>query len=79
MSIIILYYNPPDKKIDLEFLNHLKDIASNGKLIILGDLNAHNTIWLSKSTNSNCHIIENFLSDNEFVLMNNDQYTYFSH
>ncbi len=76
---IVSYYNPPDKKIDPEFLNHVKDIASNGKLIILGDLNAHNTIWFSKTTNSNGHIIENFLSDNEFVLMNNNQYTYFSH
>lgn len=47
--------------------------------IILGDLNGHNYLWHSKSINDRGRVIEDWLSENDtIVLLNNGQPTHFS-
>ena len=47
---IINIYNPPQKIIDVHKYNQL---IKNSNLLLIGDLNAHNTFWHSNNTNAN--------------------------
>jgi Endonuclease-reverse transcriptase len=53
-----------------------RQLAIDNHVLILGDLNSHNTIWNSKSNNPAGIQVEEFLETSDFVLLNNDQYTY---
>lgn len=77
-------YNPPKTAIN-NFNNNINQIVLKrlsqlgNKVLIMGDFNAHNPIWLSNGRDSCGEIIENFLEEEEFLLLNDDSPTYQSH
>ena len=67
---IVNYFNPCkqlEEKDMNSLLHHVKDPT---KLIIVGDFNSHNTLWGSVNTDSNGHLIENFIIQNDMVVLN---------
>lgn len=44
----------------------------SSRFIITGDFNAHNTLWGSKTSNKTGKIVENWIEENELVIMNDD-------
>ena len=44
--------------------------------ILLGDFNAHHSLWGSSSKNSKCNLIENLLLNHPLTILNNEQYSY---
>ena len=68
-------YLPPDYTIDLLDLNDL--ISQLPKpMMILGDFNAHNTIWGSKHSDNKGKIVEDWINKNNLSLMNSQDPTY---
>ena len=74
--VIISYYNPPDKKISEDVLCFAKNMALTSHVLLVGDLNAHNISWHSNHNNSSGLAIEKFLTDDDFVMVNNNQHTF---
>jgi len=67
-------YNPPQKEVNSLFLKNI--LALGEHVVIVGDLNAHHTAWLSKATNKSGLNIHELLSENECVMLNNEDATY---
>ena len=69
--ILCSAYWPPDDHSDL--LTHITTVISNHPFkyntcfILLGDLNAHNSVWpYSHTTNHHGRLLQNFLMENDF-------------
>lgn len=72
---LVAYYNPPQNKVDLGKIESFTNSLNNPTLVI-GDLNAHSPMWLSKKANSSGSEVEAFLEEKEFTLLNNEDATY---
>lgn len=70
------YYNPPDSKIDINFLNFVFNISDYSLLI--GDLNAHHRLWGSNKINYNGRTVFNCITENDIAILNDDSPTYWS-
>ena len=69
-------YNKPQLDINSEAFEKL---CNNRKTIITGDLNAHNRLWYSESTNNSGKIIEEIIELNNFTVINSAEGTYQKH
>lgn len=67
---IYSYYNPPNVNLNLEALNKILKDKTN--TIIMGDLNAKNTIFGSDKTNKNGEILEDFITNSSAQILNSD-------
>ncbi|XP_035229955.1 uncharacterized protein LOC118201903 [Stegodyphus dumicola] len=71
---IILYsiYSPPTASLEsaLLFLEYIRQHYPVPNNIIVGDLNAHSTIWGYPQTDVSGHLLEDFLNSNNLVLHN---------
>ena len=67
-------YNPPKKEINSIFLKNI--LALGEHVLIVGDLNAHHTAWLSNTSNKSGVNIYELLTENECVMLNNEDATY---
>ena len=47
----------------------IKNVKDPSKLIVLGDFNSHNTLWGSSVTNCNGRALEDFILENDLVLL----------
>ena len=72
---IVNLYIPPDQDIDI---NHISPLFTP-KTVIVGDLNAKNTLWGSPVTDQRGLIIENVMDNNNFTILNNVHPTYTHH
>lgn len=75
--ILVGMYNPPKYNIGLQCIKSIGKLGD--KVLIMGDLNAHNPIWLSMKYNTSGEVIEQFLEEEEFLLLNDDSPTFQSH
>ena len=72
--ILVTFYNPPNSVICAEILSKLAKLGQ--KVLIMGDLNAHSPTWKSKRYNTSGKIVEEFLIEEGFILLNRDEPTY---
>ena len=75
-TCVITYYNPPQdtlRKSIFEKLNELKI-----KYILLGDLNAKSTLWLSESNNANGDILNEITINQDCIIVNTKEATHYS-
>uniref|UniRef100_A0A8C2BUC3 Reverse transcriptase domain-containing protein n=1 Tax=Cyprinus carpio TaxID=7962 RepID=A0A8C2BUC3_CYPCA len=72
---IINFYNPC-KKIVREMLDGMYE-GENGKVILCGDFNAHNTLWGGTKVDENGSTIEEFMDDNKLICLNDGRCTRF--
>ena len=72
--VVCSYYNPPSTLVNTELLESVS--KSHKNVIIIGDLNSHNTIWHDKTTDKNGKKIEDFINNNNYVITNNHNFTY---
>lgn len=68
-------YIPPDTQIHLHDLQNIKNQIT-GPCIFLGDFNAHNVLWGSTSLNVRGQIIENFIDNNDLIILNSNMPTH---
>ena len=76
LDVINIYF-PPGQYIDSSVIQ--KYINKDHHTIIMGDFNAHSTLWGSKQTDSRGHQIENFIDEHNLVVLNNKQPTRLHH
>ena len=68
-------YIPPNFHLETEhFDTLLKQHPS--PYILVGDFNGHNILWGYKDNNSKGNIIEDFITKNDLLLMNDKSHTY---
>ena len=67
---IVNYYNPCKQISDVEIDSLINKVNDKTKTIIVGDFNSHNTIWGSDKTNTNGRLVENFVLQNDLVILN---------
>ena len=72
--LLVSYNNPPNKIINWQFLNHIQSF--NEPSLIVGDLNAHNTNWHSRISNTSGKILQEFLDQSNLAILNNSVATY---
>ena len=60
-----------------ESLENIKNQLS-ASYVILGDFNSHNTMWRSHKIDSRGKIVEKFILNNDFILLNDKTHTYFN-
>jgi len=68
-------YISPDQNLDID--NPVKIFTA--KSLIVGDLNAKNTLWGSPHNDHRGTTIEHLIDENKFVVLNNGQATYTHH
>ena len=68
------YYNAPHKKINETLITNMINKYKN--LIIIGDLNAHLTMFGANKNNCNGNILENILEKTNAILINDNNKTY---
>ena len=68
-------YLPPSSPIDIKKLDHLIDQLPR-PFILMGDFNSHNTLWGCIDTNDKGRTIEEFLTKQDLVLLNDKSSTY---
>ena len=70
-------YLPPSERVEKaqlqDIFNHLPSPC-----LLLGDFNAHNTMWRSRSTNNKGKIMEDFIVGNGLTILNDHSQTYVS-
>ena len=67
---IVNFYNPC-KKLHPSILEPLlANVGDASGVILLGDFNSHNAMWGSPSTNQNGKTLENFIIDNNLMILN---------
>ena len=71
---VVSYYNPPSAKLDSSIFRLMADNYS--QLVIVGDLNSHTTSVGCKDTNRNGSILEEAISDNNLIVLNDRTTTY---
>ena len=69
-ATIVNFYNPPDTAIHIDTLNEFLSQPCNKNIIILGDFNSHNPIWGSCKTDNNGTLLQDFMENNDLVLLN---------
>ena len=69
-------YIPPTSKLDLNELEDLKNQLPS-PFILMGDFNAHNPMWRSQYTTPKGKILEQFIVEQDLILMNNKFYTHY--
>jgi hypothetical protein len=74
-TCIISYYNPPTCKINEKVFEILKK-EKRTQYIIIGDLNAKSTLWYADKNNDNGDILDNIILENDFIIINNKDYTH---
>lgn len=74
ITICSLYLSP-SVAIDIASINSLVGQLPK-PFILLGDFNAHNTMWGSSANNGRGNTIENFILNNNLCLLNNGSHTY---
>ncbi|MEM7299022.1 MAG: endonuclease/exonuclease/phosphatase family protein, partial [Bacteroidota bacterium] len=67
---VSIYLPPHDSQVTLTNLNNLVTQLSPSPGMLLGDFNAHHTMWGSQSVSTRGHIIENFLESNSLCFLN---------
>ena len=68
-------YLPPQKRVDgAELDNIIQQLP--GAYMLLGDFNAHNTLWGCRNINNKGKMMEDFIGRNEIVFLNNKEPTY---
>ena len=70
-------YLPPQKKVDRADLDNIIQQLP-GAYMLLGDFNAHNTLWGSKTISHKGRVVEDFIGRNQIVFLNNNDPTYAS-
>ena len=68
-------YIPPSYALGVTELDHLVNQLP-APFILLGDMNAHNTIWGNSDTNDKGHKLEKFIGDNDLCLWNDGSPTF---
>jgi Endonuclease-reverse transcriptase len=68
------YYNTQSTTINESLLNYIFELGNN--VILLGDLNAHSTIWHSNHDDNSGEIIIGLINNRDLVLLNDDSPTY---
>ena len=68
-------YAPPNTRIDIKDFEHLLS-QIQGPIMILGDFNAHNTLWGSDHQTPKGKFMETFILQNDFCLYNDGSYTF---
>ena len=76
LTICSLYLEPTSNP-TYNDLNHLINQLAT-PFIILGDLNAHNTLWHCNNTNAKGRVVERILEDFNISLLNDDSPTHFT-
>ena len=65
-------YIPPSYSLKIDHLDSLlKQLPS--PYLLLGDFNGHNILWGNNENNSRGELIENFITNNDICLMNDNQ------
>ena len=73
---IATYYSPPDQLVCKDAINWIFNLGRN--VLLVGDLNAHSTVWDKNSTSDdNGKLISEIVGDENLVILNNDEPTYF--
>lgn len=62
------YYNPPNREINVNIFNYIQSYCTH--YLIMGDLNAKNTIFNSKRNNKNGCLLESILLNNNCQVIN---------
>lgn len=75
VNICNIYMHPQMKISDTELQNLIDQIPQ--PRLILGDFNAHNPLWGSASQNPRGRTIENIITHNNLICINNDDFTYY--
>ena len=68
-------YLPPSSPTDVKEVDHLIDQLPK-PFILMGDFNAHHTLWGCKDTNDKGRLIEDFVTEHDLVLPNDKSSTY---
>ena len=74
---IIAIYHKPQEPADESTYGNIFNKEENK--IILGDLNAHSTLWHSKNTTGRGKIIEKLIEENDLIALNDNTPTYIHH
>ena len=74
---VLSLYLPPNLNLSVSHLNSIINNLSFSSLLICGDFNAHHVCWGCADTNSRGRKVMNFIEDNELVLLNEGDHTYF--
>jgi Endonuclease-reverse transcriptase len=77
-TVCSIYLPPSEPTTTLE--RDLNDLLSQlpQPVILTGDLNAHNFVWGARSENDRGRIIEDFSNNNNLIILNTDEPTYYS-
>ena len=75
-TICSLYLDPSSEILYSDLEDLVKQL--DRPFIIIGDLNAHNPLWNSTSTNNRGRIIERLLIENNVSILNDDRATYYN-
>ena len=67
---IVNYYNPCKQITHGEIDSLITKVKDKTKAIIVGDFNSHNSIWGSEKTTPNGRLVENFVLQNDLVILN---------
>lgn len=70
-------YLPDSRPLNKQELENLKNQLPE-PFVILGDFNARNHAWGSKTTDTRGKVVENLMDDSKLVLLNENQPTYFN-
>lgn len=73
---IINMYVPSGTCISIEFLDRLKQ--SKEQILLCGDLNSKSDLWFNSKSNNSGRILENFIIENNFMVLNDQIATYYS-
>ena len=76
LTICSLYLEPGSNPTYNNLVNLIDQLET--PFIILGDLNAHGTLWHCNSTNAKGRIIERILDDHNISLLNDDSPTHYT-
>ena len=69
-------YLPPNEALNQNDLDNLLQQLPS-PYIIMGDFNAHSSLWGNQNTNFRGQIIENLINTNNLSILNNGEKTYF--
>ena len=73
--IIVNLYNKPNNDLPINYLNYFTKYF---KLLILGDFNAHQRIWGSTNCNRCGAALADWVTSNDYILLNTTQPTHYS-
>ena len=73
--IIVNLYNKPNNDLPINYLNYF---IKYFKLLILGDFNAHHRIWGSTNCNRCGAALADWVTRNDYILLNTTQPTHYS-